>query len=68
MTNGHKIRCEAVERGSRCRSRARMRCFVGSCIVYSCLKPHVQWAHLKGRWEVEMLRGWDKEPRRTTGE
>lgn len=64
FTNGHKIRCEAVEQGNRCKRLARQRAVLsgGNVIVYSCTKAHAQFLHLNGQWEFELPRGWDKEP------
>lgn len=66
MTKAKEIRCMASEGGDRCKLTALRKATIGQVIVYSCMKPHRQWAHLKpDRWEVFLPKDWDKEPRRT---
>lgn len=64
MTKAKWPRCEATERGNRCRREAARKAVLsgGTVIVYSCMKDHVQWAHLRDRWGVLMPKDWDKEP------
>lgn len=67
MTKAKWPRCEALERRDRCRKPAARKAVLGGgqVIVYSCMKNHLQWAHLEDRWEVLMPKDWDKEPRST---